>query len=148
MQNDLQEYFALVDFANPNFLGKYSAFKKEFEDPIVSARQPEASEEERALGEERAAELSLLTGQFVLRRTQSVLDSYLPGKKEVVVFCRPPEAQISVYNRVLESLGNGLTDGAYHLGVISALRKVANHPALLVREENFDDDMVREKFEI
>lgn len=91
----------------------------------------------RLLGEERALELNQLTSVFILRRTQSVLDCYLPGKKEVVVFCRASPLQCSVYNAVVGSLGNleSGVDGAFHLGVIASLRKVASHPALILGED-------------
>jgi SNF2 family DNA or RNA helicase len=34
VQNDLNEFYAMVDFANPGLLGPLSAFKRNFAEPI------------------------------------------------------------------------------------------------------------------
>lgn len=43
VQNDLQEFFALIDFVNPGILGSLSSFRKIYEEPIIVSRQPSAS---------------------------------------------------------------------------------------------------------
>ncbi|XP_037085497.1 DNA repair and recombination protein RAD54B-like [Pollicipes pollicipes] len=142
VQNDLLEFFALVQFVSPGVLGSVSEFRRDFERPVVAGRQPDASEAARALGEERAAQLAAVTDRFILRRTQEVLDRYLPPKVETVVFCRPSPLQVELYSRVLESrelrqlLSAGSSDaGAGHLVFISLLRKLCSHPALLLAAE-------------
>lgn len=40
LQNDLREFFIMVDFVNPGLLETYATFKREFENPIVKSRQP------------------------------------------------------------------------------------------------------------
>ena len=44
VQNDLQEFFTLIDFVNPGILGSLSAYRKIYEEPIIISRQPSASE--------------------------------------------------------------------------------------------------------
>ncbi|KAG9068909.1 helicase [Linnemannia hyalina] len=53
IQNDLGEFFAMIDFVNPGLFDNYGLFKKVFEDPIVRSRQPDCSKAEAALGLER-----------------------------------------------------------------------------------------------
>lgn len=43
VQNDLQEFFALVDFVNPGILGSLSSYRRIYEEPIVMSREPSAS---------------------------------------------------------------------------------------------------------
>ncbi|XP_045310161.1 DNA repair and recombination protein RAD54B isoform X3 [Leopardus geoffroyi] len=136
VQNDLQEFFALVDFVNPGILGSLSSYRKIYEEPIILSRQPSASEEEKELGEKRAAELTCLTGLFILRRTQEVINKYLPPKIENVVFCRPGALQIELYRKLLNSQAvrfclQGLLGNSPHLICIGALKKLCNHPCLL-----------------
>ncbi|XP_054548080.1 DNA repair and recombination protein RAD54B isoform X2 [Talpa occidentalis] len=136
VQNDLQEFFALIDFVNPGVLGSLSSYRKIYEEPIIVSRQPSASEEEKELGEKRAAELTCLTGLFVLRRTQEVINKYLPPKVENVVFCRPGALQIELYRKLLNSQAvrfclQGLLENSPHLICIGALKKLCNHPCLL-----------------
>ncbi|XP_051016282.1 DNA repair and recombination protein RAD54B [Acomys russatus] len=136
VQNDLQEFFALVDFVNPGILGSLSSYRKIYEEPIITSREPSSSKEEKELGERRAAELTCLTGRFILRRTQEVINKYLPPKTENVVFCRPGALQIELYRKLLSSQSvrfclQGLLENSTHLICIGALKKLCNHPCLL-----------------
>lgn len=135
MQNDLSEFFAMVDFVNPGILGPYSTFKKEFEGPIMKGRQPGASTTDINNGTVKQEELSELTGQFILRRSASILRGFLPPKTEYVIFCRPTRAQVEVYQSVLQSplFGKVLGSSEASLQLITMLKKVCNSPALLSR---------------
>jgi DNA repair and recombination protein RAD54B len=141
LQNDLSEFFTAIDFVNPGLLGKRTAFKREFETPIVRSRQPNATEAELEKGEARWKELVSLTSQFMIRRTAEVLSKYLPPKTEHIVFCKPTVAQASAYRSVLSSpifavaLGN--TDMALQL--ITVLKKLCNSPSLLKSSKDGDD---------
>lgn len=70
----------MVDFVNPGLLGSSASFKKNYEVPIVRARQPNARKEVMDLGKQRSEELNLVTGMFMLRRTSEILTKYLPRK--------------------------------------------------------------------
>jgi len=61
------------------FVGTLAAFRRVYEDPILTSRQPAASSEERLLGQNRARELNRITSLFILRRTQDV-NKYLPPR--------------------------------------------------------------------
>ncbi|KAG6482364.1 hypothetical protein ZIOFF_058995 [Zingiber officinale] len=80
MQNDLEEFFAMVNFTNPGILGDASYFRRYYEAPIISGREPTATLGERKLGIERSAELSAKVNQFILRRTNTLLSNHLPPK--------------------------------------------------------------------
>ncbi len=58
IQNDLGEYFAMVDFVNPGVLGAPASFRRVFEDPITAGRQPDASPDAKSLGASRAEEVT------------------------------------------------------------------------------------------
>ncbi|XP_050024502.2 DNA repair and recombination protein RAD54B-like [Dermacentor andersoni] len=147
VQNDLQEFFALVDFCNPGILGKSSSFRRIYEEPILRSQLPGATEEEKELGQARANELMQVTAPFILRRTQDVIQSYLPGKVECVVFCRPQPLQLALYQNLLDTnmvracLSSYLsTDANCPLACILALRKLCNHPLLVASQEFADKD--------
>ncbi|KAJ7372138.1 DNA repair and recombination protein rad54b [Desmophyllum pertusum] len=80
VQNDLKEFHSLVDVCNPGILGTQSCFRRLYEEPIVHGQQPDATSEEKLLGQTRAAELNRLTSMFFLRRTSEVNSRYLPPK--------------------------------------------------------------------
>ncbi|NWJ00994.1 RA54B protein, partial [Crypturellus undulatus] len=138
IQNDLQEFYALIEFVNPGILGSLSTYRKIYEEPIVRSREPSATKEEKALGETRAAELTRLTGLFILRRTQEVINKFLPPKKESIIFCRPTVLQLELYrkllnSRVIRSCLQGRLENSPHLICIGALKKLCNHPCLLFK---------------
>ncbi|MCJ1379469.1 helicase [Xylographa soralifera] len=133
IQNDLSEFFMMVDFVNPGLLGTYKLFTKNFESPIMKSRQPEAHSKEVELGEERSVELASETTKFILRRTADILSKYLPPKTEYVLLCRPTPAQAEVYKHVLASpmFQSALGSSETQLQLITLLRKVCNGPKLL-----------------
>ncbi|XP_064910056.1 DNA repair and recombination protein RAD54B isoform X2 [Columba livia] len=146
IQNDLQEFYALIEFVNPGILGSLSTYRKIYEEPIVRSREPSATEEEKELGEKRAAELTRLTGLFILRRTQEVINKFLPPKKESIIFCRPTALQLELYRKLLSSQVirfclQGRLENSPHLICIGALKKLCNHPCLLfkaIKEKSCD----------
>uniref|UniRef100_A0A8C9EK16 RAD54 homolog B n=1 Tax=Pavo cristatus TaxID=9049 RepID=A0A8C9EK16_PAVCR len=146
IQNDLQEFYALIEFVNPGVLGSLSTYRKVYEEPIVRSREPSATKEEKDLGEKRAAELTRLTGLFILRRTQEVINKFLPPKKENIIFCQPTALQLELYrkllsSRVISSCLQGRLENSPHLICIGALKKLCNHPCLLfkaVKEKSCD----------
>ncbi|XP_050390959.1 DNA repair and recombination protein RAD54B [Patella vulgata] len=136
VQNDLQEFFSIVEFCNPGILGTSIAFRRVYEDPIVASRQPSVSQDVVMLGEERGSELSRLTSMFILRRTQEINNQYLPPKVELVLFCKASEFQLQIYRQFLTSRTirqclSGSMVGAPHLICIAALKQLCNHPRLV-----------------
>lgn len=137
MQNDLSEFFVMVDFVNPGLLGTYNTFKKEFEVPIMKSRQPGASGKDVEKGTARGEELSSLTKECILRRPATILNDFLPPKSEYVLFCKPTQAQAEVYQHVLESpvFGKVLGSSEASLQLITMLKKVCNSPTLLTKTD-------------
>ena len=43
MQNELSEFFNMVDFCNPGVLGSASEFRRTYERPILESREPDCS---------------------------------------------------------------------------------------------------------
>jgi len=47
VQNDLQEFYSIVEFVNPGILGTSAAYRKIYEEPILRSRQPTCTEVKR-----------------------------------------------------------------------------------------------------
>lgn len=152
IQNDLTEYYSLVNFANPEYLGNRNEFRKKFELPILRGRDAAGSDEHRRKGDEAVASLLTLVNKFIIRRTNDILSKYLPIKYEHVVFCNLAPFQVDLYNHFLQSpdirsLLRG--KGSQPLKAIGLLKKLCNHPDLLDLatdlpgcEKYFPDDYV------
>ncbi|XP_014475589.1 PREDICTED: DNA repair and recombination protein RAD54B-like [Dinoponera quadriceps] len=133
IQNDLREFYALVDFVNPGILGTPSEYRSYYEDPIVASQCPRASDYVLSLGNERATELHERTKRFILRRTQETINKYLPCKHEVVLFCSLSSEQEELYSFVTGAWFDRIftqDKSVTHLTVITALKKICNHPNL------------------
>jgi DNA repair and recombination RAD54-like protein len=76
IQNDLTEYFSLINFANPSLLGGRLEFRKRFENDILKGRNADASEKEQEVGNQKLKELSAVVNKFMIRRTNDLLSKY------------------------------------------------------------------------
>jgi DNA repair and recombination protein RAD54B len=143
LQNDLSEFYTMVEFVNPGLLGKASTFKKQFETPIIKARQPDADIDEKEEGQARSEELQRLTSVFILRRTSEILSKYLPPKSEYIVFCDPTSTQARMYRDVLASpvFGAVLGSAESSLQLLMILKKVCNSPTLLKAKDVGDKEV-------
>jgi DNA repair and recombination RAD54-like protein len=152
IQNDLSEYFSLLNFANPNYLGTRLDFRKNYEIPILKGRDALGTDTDREKGDKCLAELLTLVNKFIIRRTNDILSKYLPVKYEHVVFCHLAPFQKDLYNHFIQSpdiksLLRG--KGSQPLKAIGLLKKLCNHPDLLDlpsdlpgSEEFFPEDFV------
>ncbi|KAL1302807.1 hypothetical protein AAFC00_003145 [Neodothiora populina] len=140
IQNDLSEFYTMVDFVNPGLLNKYTTFKRDFETPILKSRQPGASAKDIEKGRDRSQELASLTGQFILRRTADILAKYLPPKTEFVLYCRPTEVQVACYEAIIgtDIFDNALRNSDSSFQLINVFKKVCNGPKLLLKETSED----------
>ena len=66
--------------ADPGLLGTEKDFHKNYQNPILRGREPDATDKDRAKGEAKASELGQLVNQFILRRTNTLLSDHLPPK--------------------------------------------------------------------
>ncbi|EPR64357.1 SWI2/SNF2-containing protein RAD54 [Toxoplasma gondii GT1] len=141
IQNDLDEFFALVSLCNPNVVGDAHTFRRRYANPILVGREPDATEDQQQLAAERLTELSSLTNLFILRRTNSLLAKVLPPKVVLNVFCRLTPLQKEFYRSFLsskscrkmftaEAEGKGGFTGRV-LSSIQGLMKLCNHPSLV-----------------
>lgn len=80
IQNDLGEFFAMVDFVNQGLLGDEKTFDKVFGEPIMKGRSEFATEEQKQEGQKRSKTLTEKTERFIKRRTQAINRKYLPAK--------------------------------------------------------------------
>lgn len=152
IQNDLSEYFSLLNFANPSLLGTRLDFRKKYELPILRGRDAAGTDADRQKGDASLRELLTLVNKFIIRRTNDILSKYLPVKYEHVVFCNLAPFQMDLYNYFIQSpdiksLLRG--KGSQPLKAIGMLKKLCNHPDLLDlstdlpgSEQFFPDDYV------
>ena len=134
LQNQLQEFYSMVNFCNPGVLGSPSEFRKMYERPILAGREPDATDDMRELSKERSSILSSFVNGFILRRTNDLLSKHLPPKVIEIVCCKMTPFQFDLYSHYVQSrsVTNLFTKtGSSALSAITTIRKLLNHPKLI-----------------
>ncbi|XP_030377292.1 DNA repair and recombination protein RAD54-like [Scaptodrosophila lebanonensis] len=151
IQNDLTEYFSLVNFVNPEMLGTAAEFKRNFENIILRGQNADSTDNERERAVQKTQELIGLVNQCIIRRTNQILTKYLPAKFEMVICAKLTSVQLELYTNFLKSdqVRHSLADSSEKgsltaLADITTLKKLCNHPDLIyekieAREKGFEN---------
>lgn len=142
IQNDLNEFYNIINFINPGILGLLQEFQKSYLKPILRARDVNCMNKEVIKeGKQKSSLLIELTKSFTLRRTKSVINKYLPTKTDIIVFCPPSSLQRQLFDVVLKSTKvNSImtSDTSDALSMILLLRKICNSPSLIASDQLFE----------
>jgi DNA repair and recombination RAD54-like protein len=76
IQNDLTEYFSLLNFTCPGALGTTAEFRKNFERPILRGRDVDATDKDKQASEQKLRDLLEIANKFIIRRTAELLTKY------------------------------------------------------------------------
>ncbi len=133
VENRLSELWSLMQFLNPGYLGTQAGFRRDFVVPIERFGDPDATER-----------LRKMISPFILRRVKSdprVIQD-LPEKTEMKEFCTLTEEQATLYEAVVQSTMEKITqsDGIARRGLVLSLlmqlKQVCNHPGHYMHESN------------
>ncbi|XP_023562875.1 DNA excision repair protein ERCC-6-like [Octodon degus] len=158
IQNNLQELWSLFDFAcQGSLLGTLRTFKMEYENPIVRAREKDATPEEKALGLKISENLMEIIKPYFLRRTKEVVQRKkssilevrpteensggdaicempsLSRKNDLIIWVRLVPLQEEIYRKFvsLDHIKELLLETRSPLAELGVLKKLCDHPRLL-----------------
>ncbi|MEO0459709.1 MAG: DEAD/DEAH box helicase [Myxococcota bacterium] len=130
IENNLTELWALIDFANPGFLGSRERFRDLYRDPI-----------EKGASEERLEALRKRVEPLILRRMKHRVAKELPGKTELVHYVELEDEQRDLYESIRLSAheqvrravkANGVAGSTIEiLDALMKLRQVCCDPRLV-----------------
>jgi DNA repair and recombination RAD54-like protein len=103
MQNELTEFYNMVDFCNPMVLGTISEFRKKYERPILRAKEMDASPTDKTKADALQKELSTIVNEFILKRGNILNAKFLPDKLVQYVCCKISPLQELLYEHILNS---------------------------------------------
>ncbi|GBG27963.1 DNA repair protein, putative [Hondaea fermentalgiana] len=143
VQNDLAEFYAMVDFVAPSALGTdVRSFQRIFQTPIERGTDRGASADDRELAAARSKELQALTAGLILRRTAAVNERFLPPRTDVNVFVRLSPDQATSYQEYVRTHLYGSSSsasGTDALKLIHYLRQLCTHPRLVAEMQAASD---------
>ncbi|XP_017094325.2 helicase ARIP4 isoform X2 [Drosophila bipectinata] len=130
LQNNLLEYWCMVDFVRPNYLGTRTEFCNMFERPIQNGQCVDSTPDDIKLMRYRAHVLHSLLLGFVQRRSHTVLQSTLPQKYEYVILVRMTAFQRKLYDTFMTDV---VRTKAFPnpLKAFAVCCKIWNHPDVL-----------------
>lgn len=130
LQNNLMEYWCMVDFVRPNYLGTKTEFCNMFERPIQNGQCIDSTEADIKLMRYRAHVLHSLLVGFVQRRSHTVLQKALPQKEEYVLLVRMTEFQRKLYETFMNEVVR-IQTVPNPLKAFAVCCKIWNHPDVL-----------------
>lgn len=134
LQNNLIEYWCMVDFVRPDFLGTRQEFSNMFERPILNGQCVDSTPQDVRLMRYRSHVLHSLLEGFVQRRGHNVLRDQLPAKEEHVILVRLSPIQRALYTEFMKRFreaGNSGWLGLNPLKAFCVCCKIWNHPDVL-----------------
>ena len=149
LQNNLTEYYHMVNFIKPNLLGSHKEFQNRFENPIKRGQMEDSSNYDVNLMKRRVHVLHKLLDACVHRCDYTVLAPYLQPKHEYVLKIRLSSLQIQLYQQYLERFAARKSDDkgrSYLFKDCSTLRLICAHPYLLRDLARREDERNEEDF--
>ncbi|NWY21030.1 ARIP4 Helicase, partial [Aphelocoma coerulescens] len=146
LQNNLIEYWCMVDFVRPDFLGSRQEFSNMFERPILNGQCIDSTPQDVRLMRYRSHVLHSLLEGFVQRRGHNVLKVQLPSKEEHVILVRLSKIQRALYTEFMNRFRDAGNSGWLGLNPLKAFCvccKIWNHPDVLyeaLQKENLANE--------
>lgn len=97
LQNNLEEYFWLIQLIKPNLFGPLKKFQENFVDPIRNGRQPKATPIAKSIMKKRVYIMNRFLEGYLHRADHSTISSSLEPKHDYVVYVRLTPLQFSLY---------------------------------------------------
>ncbi|XP_001359844.3 transcriptional regulator ATRX homolog [Drosophila pseudoobscura] len=142
LQNNLREYYCMIQFVKPSLLGTYKEYMNRFVNPISNGQYTDSTERDLRLMKHRSHILHKLLEGCIQRRDYSVLAPYLPPKHEYVIYTTLSELQQTLYGYYMttyreQNSSDICGKGARLFQDFQDLRRIWTHPMnLRVNSDN------------
>jgi len=124
LQNNLSEFWAMMDFVRPGDMETEKEFARKFTTPIQAGLAPGATKAEVRVMCKRLGVLHMTMESYVNRKGPELLDQWLPRKTELRV-----TLQLSPLQHALACALHEHTAGAGGLAIEACSRSIADRPA-------------------
>lgn len=137
LANKVDEYYSMIDWVAPGFLGKKEDFSSAYAIPIKEGLWKESHAQDRRRARILLVALKKRVANKVHRRTVGVLKDNLPPKKEFILYLDLVEIQKKAYQNymrgILDATGTNITQTTVW-GMAAVLRELLAHPSVLQKK--------------
>lgn len=134
LNNNLEEYYTLIDWIAPNYLGTRVEFKATYEEPIREGLYRDSTQSQKRTSMKKLKALELEMGPKVHRASASVLQNDLKGKSDFVVVVALTELQQKAYTIYVRNMCMASRENEPHVATLwtwlGVLQLLCNHPKL------------------
>ncbi|XP_034473982.1 transcriptional regulator ATRX homolog [Drosophila innubila] len=132
IQNNLKEYYSMVNFIKPLYLGTEKEFANLYANPIKNGQHKDSGKKDITVMKQRSYVLHKKLSKFVQRKEAELLKTFLPQKFEYVLFIPMTAVQNTLYEYILEAIASrGDSRGKSLITDYTVLRKIWTHPKVL-----------------
>jgi DNA repair and recombination RAD54-like protein len=121
IQNDLSEYFSLLNFANPGLLGTPNEFRKNYEIPILRGRDADATQKDHETSDQKLSELWGIVSKFIIRRTNDILSKYCQYTMFFVMLCHFMNTYLYLSQQCRSNLNMSYFANSHHCNLTSTM---------------------------
>ncbi|XP_044264411.1 transcriptional regulator ATRX homolog isoform X1 [Tribolium madens] len=117
LQNNLKEYYFMVQFVKPHLLGTYQEYINRFASPIENGQFHDSTPGDIKLMKKRTHVLTKMLKKTIHRVEASVLTTYLPELTDYTIFVKLTPLQIALYTKYIDmvtSRVSNLSAGFFH----------------------------------
>ncbi|GES94897.1 P-loop containing nucleoside triphosphate hydrolase protein [Rhizophagus clarus] len=129
LQNNLVEYWCMIQFVCPNYLGELEDFRKVYMLPIQNGLYKQADPADQKLSRKMLYVLGNIIEDIVHRRNVSILEQDLPTKVEYLISCRMHGRQLEIYKALIDALKS---EGGPNIQYSHLLGVICNHPGIVL----------------
>ena len=152
LQNNLLEYWCMVDFVRPNYLGSKKEFRNLFLRPIENGQCQNSMPEDVRIMLQRIHVLHHMLSGIIQRKGEVILSRILPRKLEYVFFISLSKFQSQLYDVIINDLREerSTNSNINPLLAFAICCKIWNHPEILfdiTKRCCSDSDLNRSLFE-
>lgn len=137
LANQVDEYYSMIDWVAPGFLGRKEDFSSTYAIPIKEGLWRESHAQDRRRARILLVALRKRVANKVHRRTVGVLKDNLPPKQEFILYLDLVEIQKKAYQAymqgILDATGPNITQTTV-FGVLAVLRELLAHPSALQKK--------------
>ncbi|KAI9031606.1 P-loop containing nucleoside triphosphate hydrolase protein [Phycomyces nitens] len=132
LQNNLAEYYHILDFASPGLFGTPVHFRQRYQ-KVIESVYADSPPSQVYMAKHALYHLHLLSSNCIHRKDASILKIELPSKVEYIINCNLLEVQFSLYENMLKEL---LKSSSNPLVGLILLRAICNHPFVFFKMVN------------